>query len=60
MRVRVLNYFFFLFFKIAIFETGCGYLETEFGNLIKSRSIVIEPTKIFDCLDEEYGNFFLF
>lgn len=42
---------------MAIFETGCGYLEAEFGNLIKSRSIVMNPAKIFECLDEEYGYF---
>lgn len=39
---------------LGIYETGCGYLETEFGNLIKSRSIVMDPAKIFECLDEEY------
>lgn len=34
-------------------------METEFGNLIKSRSIVMDPAKIFECLDEEYGKLFV-
>uniref|UniRef100_A0A915DWT1 ADP-ribosylation factor-related protein 1 n=1 Tax=Ditylenchus dipsaci TaxID=166011 RepID=A0A915DWT1_9BILA len=37
-----------------IFETGCGYLEIEFGNQVKSKSISLYPAKILECLDEEF------
>lgn len=43
----------------AIFEAGCGYLEAEFGTLVRSKSVVLAAARVLERLDEEYGKRFL-
>lgn len=47
-------YIIFAYFKMQIYETGCSYVESQFCNLTKSKSVVLEPNKIFEYLDENY------
>lgn len=43
------------FFQKESFDNGCGFLETEFNNCVRFESVVLDPVKIADCLDENYG-----
>uniref|UniRef100_A0A183BPK7 Exocyst complex component 7 n=2 Tax=Globodera pallida TaxID=36090 RepID=A0A183BPK7_GLOPA len=37
-----------------IYEIGCANIESEFGNLVRSSCVPVDPGKIFDCLDDDY------
>lgn len=37
------------------FDNGCDFLETEFNNCVRFESTVLDPIKIAECLDENYG-----
>uniref|UniRef100_A0A1I7YHX7 Exocyst complex component 7 n=1 Tax=Steinernema glaseri TaxID=37863 RepID=A0A1I7YHX7_9BILA len=37
------------------FESGCACLEKEFRTLVVTSSIMVAPTSLIECLDEEYG-----
>ncbi|KAL3094212.1 hypothetical protein niasHT_023645 [Heterodera trifolii] len=37
-----------------IYEIGCANIESEFGNLVRTSCVPVDPTKVFEYLDDDY------
>jgi len=57
---RSTNFVILYNYQKLIYEIGYSNIEAEFSNLVRYSCVPVDAKKLFECLDDDYGMYYLF